>query len=181
METLQPNFTRQEFINAYNQEMDVKIFNGSFTEKDRWDPNQLKRFWAANEKIWARNKVSLKAAVNEAVLDVNVKQAEAVSNFMSALHEHHKDLDFENDAYQQREQAEIEKLSDDTKKQIWDKAKRDLQALQHIEEMLNSNSQEAKEYKNALSKLIYIYSGSRADLRQWYYPKERKTEIPDLF
>ena len=181
MEKLQPNFTRQEFINAYNQEMDVKFFNGSFTENDRWNPDQLKRFWAGNEKIWAKNRTSLKAAVNEAILDVNIKKAESVSNFMSALHEHYKDLDFENEAYKEREQAEFDKLSDDTKKEIWEKAKRDLQALQHIEEMLNSDSEKAKQYKNALSKLIYIYSGNQANLRQWYYPKEQKTQIPDLF
>ena len=181
MEKLQPIFTIQEFINAYSQEMDNQILIGSFTEKDKWNINQLERFWAANEKIWAKNKVSLKAAVNEAVLDVNVKKAESVSNFMSALHQHHKELDFENDAYKQREAAEFDKLSDDTKKQIWEKAKRDLQALQHIEEMLSSDSKEAKEYKNALSKLIYIYSGNKANLRKWFYPQEQKTEIPNLF
>ena len=181
MEKLQPNFTIEEFMNAYRQEMDTQILIGSFTEKDKWNTNELERFWDANRRIWAKNKVSLKAAVNEAIFDGNVKKAEAVSNFMSALHQHHKELDFENDAYKQREAAEFDKLSDDTKKQIWEKAKRDLQALQNIEEMLSSNSLEAKEYKNALSKLIYIYSGSRANLRQWYYPPEEKTEIPNLF
>ena len=181
MEKLQPIFTIEEFMNAYRREMDAQILIGSFTEDDKWNTDKLERFWDANRKIWAKNRTSLKAAVNEAVLDVNMKKSEAVSNFMSALHEHHKELDFENDAYKQREQAEIDKLSDDTKKEIWDRAKRDLQALQHIEEMLNSDSKEAKEYKNALSKLIYIYSGSKANLRQWYYPKEEKTEIPNLF
>lgn len=177
----QPIFTIQEFMNAYRREMDAQILIGSFTENDKWNTDQLERFWDANRKVWAKNKTSLKAAVNEAILDVNIKKADAVSNFMSALHEHHKDLDFENDAYKQREAAEFDKLSDDTKKQIWEKAKQDLQALQHIEEMLMSDSEEAKQYKNALSKLIYIYSGNKANLRQWYYPKEQKTQIPDLF
>ena len=181
MEKLQPIFTIQEFINAYSREMDNQILIGSFTEKDKWNINQLERFWAANEKIWAKNKVSLKAAVNEAVLDANMSKAESTANFMSALHQHHKELDFENDAYKQREQAELNKLSDDRKREIWDRAKRDLQALQNIEEMLNSDSLEAKEYKNALSKLIYIYSGNKANLRKWFYPEEQKTEIPDLF
>lgn len=181
MEKLQPIFTIEEFMNAYRREMDAQILIGSFTEKDRWNTDQLERFWDANRKIWAKNRTSLKAAVNEAVLDVNLKRTEAVSNFMSALNEHHKELDFENEAYKEREAAEFDKLTDDRKKQIWEKAKRDLQALQNIEEMLNSDSQEAKEYKNALSKLIYIYSGNKANLRQWYYPKEQKTEIPDLF
>ena len=181
MKEQQPNFTIEEFMNAYRREMDVQILIGSFTEKDKWNTNELERFWDANRKIWAKNKVSLKAAVNEAILDVNVKQAESVSNFMSALHQHYKELNFENDAYKEREAAAYEKLDSDTKKQIWEKAKQDLLALKNIEDMLNSNTQEAKEYKNALSKLIYIYSGSRANLRQWYYPQEEKTEIPNLF
>ena len=75
MEKLQPIFTIQEFINAYSREMDNQILIGSFTEKDKWNINQLERFWAANEKIWAKNKVSLKAAVNEAVLDANMSKA----------------------------------------------------------------------------------------------------------
>lgn len=181
MKEQQPIFTIEEFMNAYRREMDDQILMGSFTENDKWHTNQLERFWDANRKIWAKNKTSLKAAVNEAVLESSQKNAESTANFMSSLHEHYKDLDFENEAYKQREQAELNKLSDDRKKEIWDRAKRDLQALQNIEEMLNSDSEEAKEYKNAISRLIYIYSGNKANLRKWFYPEEEKTEIPKLF
>lgn len=93
--------------------------------------------------------------------------------FLNALHNVYSQLDFENEAYKQREQAEYDAL-DDTKKQIWDRAKRDLQAIQNIEEMFNSNTEEAKEYKNAMTKLIHIYSNGKIKLREQMYPEEKK-------
>lgn len=180
MASKQPIFTTQEFITAYTQSVQRFILNGSCTEKDKKTPSQLERFYANNEKSWANKRTSLEAAVHEALLDGN--QEDTTANFMQSLNEHYRELQFDNEDYIKREKVEYESL-DDRKKEIWERAKRDLQALQNIENMLNSNTDEAKEYKSAMTKLIYIYSNGKIKLREWFYRGQKTTEIgtTDLF
>lgn len=174
MASKQPIFTTQEFITAYTQSVERFILNGSCTEKDKKTPSQLERFYANNEKSWANKRTSLEAAVHEALLDGN--QEDTTANFMQSLNEHYRELQFDNEDYIKREKVEYDNL-DDRKKEIWDRAKRDLQALQNIEDMLNSNTDEAREYKNAMTKLIYIYSNGQIKLREWFYKKKSIHEM----
>ena len=174
MASKKPIFTKQEFVTEYNQNMQKLILNGSYTEKDKKNEDELDRFWSAHEKGWVDNRVSLEKAVSEAILD---NKEDTTANFIDALHANYKQLDFKNEDYKKKEEAAYEKLDSETKKEIWEKAKRDLLALQNIEDMLNSNTEYAKEYKNALTKLIHIYSGGQIKLREWFYRGQKITEI----
>lgn len=180
MASKQPIFTKQEFITTYNQKMQTLNLNGFYNENDKKNEDQLKRFWAVNEAAWGNNKVSLETAVNEAIAD---SKEDTTTNFINALHANYNQLDFKNEDYKKKEEVAFSKLDSDTKKEIWEKAKQDLQALQNIEDMLNSNTEEAKEYKNALTKLIHIYSGGTIKLREWFYRGQKTTEkgTIDLF
>lgn len=177
----EPTFTKQEFKSLYFQKTNEQILSGSLTEDDKLNEIDITKFYVNNMDAWANNRTSLEAAVNELILTGVKSEKDTAKLFLDALHKTYSQLDFENEAYKQREQAEYDALTDDRKKEIWEKAKQDLQALQNIEEMLNSNTPEAKEYKNAMTKLIHIYSNGTIKLREHMYPKEEKTEIPKLF
>ena len=171
----EPTFTKQEFKSLYFQKADEQILSGSLTEKERLNETDVTKFYVNNADAWANNRTSLEAAVNELILTGVKSEKDTAKLFLNALHETYSQLDFENEAYKQREQAEYDALTDDRKKEIWERAKRDLQALQNIEEMFNSNSDDAKEYKNAMTKLIHIYSNGKIKLREHMYPEEKKS------